>query len=62
MAAIAEFLWHLFDFVFEILASFSIVSPREKTETRDRWTAVAMLLVIVGGIAVLLAMILSLRG
>jgi hypothetical protein len=60
MAAISQLLWNLFDFAFELLASLSIVSPREKTEPRDKWAAVAMLLLIVGGLAVLVAMILTL--
>ena len=60
MAAIAELFWQLFDSLFALLASFSIVSPREGTEARDRWTVVATLLVVIGSIAVVVAMILTL--
>lgn len=60
MAAIANLLELIAEFALEFMVSLSIVNPQEKAEMRDQWTGLAVLLIVLGGIAVVVAMVLSL--
>ena len=60
MAAIATLLGLISEFALEFLVGLSLLSPPEKSEMRDQWTGLAVLFILLGGVAVVVAMILSL--